>query len=242
MAETIKLPVIGPTDRRWVIAGGALIVGFVAYAWWTRAGGGAPEEELTEEDIPQDRLPPPTVVGETSYDTDEVRAIINTNAEWYTAAVEYLVGTGGFEFAFTTITLGKFLARQALTQSEANLVQAAKGAVGEPPLGGPWPIILATAPGPTPTPTPTPGRPPQIPIVGIIKLNRRTIRLTWVKRAGIISYEVQRVPGGSWRDVGNVSSWQETVTKSGTYAWNLRGKNAAGVGPVSRSSSVSLRT
>jgi hypothetical protein len=151
MAETVKLPVLGPVNRNWVYIGGALIVGIVGYAWWTRTRPSGAEEVLPE-DIPQERQPPPTIVGTQDFDTGEVRAIINTNAEWYTSAVEYLVSTGGFDFTFATITLGKFLARRELTEQEANLVQAAKGAVGEPPQGGPWPIIRAGAPGPSTSP------------------------------------------------------------------------------------------
>jgi hypothetical protein len=148
MAENVKLPVIGATKRGWVIAGGALIVGIVGYAWWNRARTPA-EPELLPEDIPQDREPPATVVGSENFDTEEVRSIIDTNTEWYTAAVEYLSTTGGFDFGFTTITLGKFLTRRTLTEQEANLVQAAKGVAGEPPQGGPWPIIRTTASGPS---------------------------------------------------------------------------------------------
>jgi hypothetical protein len=160
MAETqqgerrgVNLPVIGRINRNWVIAGGALIVGIVGYAYWNRNRSVPISDEMAEQDIPQDREPPPTVVGAQEYDTGEVRAIINTNPEWYTAAVDYLSSQGGYDFAFVTITLGKFLARRQLTEAEANLIQAAKGAVGEPPQGGPWPIIRATAVTPT-----TPGK------------------------------------------------------------------------------------
>jgi hypothetical protein len=145
----VKLPVIGPVKRQWVMVGAALIVGIAGYAWWTRTRSAIPSDETLPEDIPQDRLPPPTIVGSEDFDTGEVRAIINTNPEWYTAAIDYLVTTGGYDFAFTSITLGKFLARRTLTEAEANLVQAAKGAVGEPPQGGPWPILRTTAPTPT---------------------------------------------------------------------------------------------
>lgn len=149
MAEKVKLPVIGPTNRRWVYVGGALIAGMVGYAWWTRARTAPPVAETAEEAIPQDREPPPTVVGSEEFDDANVRAIINTNAEWFTASVEYL-STSGFDTTLAVLTLGKFLTRRQLTETEANIVQAAKGAVGEPPQGGPWPILRTpTAPGTT---------------------------------------------------------------------------------------------
>jgi hypothetical protein len=150
----VKLPVIGPVNRQWVFIGTALIIGIVGYAWWSRTRSVAEDTGgVLPEDIPEDRIPPPTTVGTQDFTSEEAQAIISTNVEWYTAAVDYLSGQGGYDFGFTTVTLGKFLARRQLSESEANLVQAAKGAVGEPPLGGPWPIIRATAPTAT-----TPGK------------------------------------------------------------------------------------
>jgi len=175
MAERrqIKLPAIGPVNRTWVIAGGAVVVGIVGYAYWNRSRSPSIPDEMALEDIPQDREPPPTVVGAQEYDTGEVRAIINTNPEWYTAAVNYLSGEGGYDFGFVTVTLGKFLARRELSESEANLVQAAKGAVGEPPSGGPWPILRAGAQTPT-----TPGK-----ITTTWHGKRLTANTTWSEQA-----------------------------------------------------------
>jgi 3',5'-cyclic AMP phosphodiesterase CpdA len=209
MADTVKLPVLGPTNKRWVWVGGALIAGIVGYAWFQRTRG-EPAPELTEEDIPQDREPPATVVGTEDFTSPEAAAIINTNAEWYTAAVEYLVGTGGFDFAFTTITLGKFLARQRLTEQEANLVQAAKGAVGEPPLGGPWPINRTTAPGPT---TPTSGRLATPSGFRLITNRRGYFEFTWGRVSGASHYLVRKERPGA-----DVTSPTVTNKKTGRHA------------------------
>jgi hypothetical protein len=192
MPDTVKLPAIGPVKKQWVYIGGAVIVGIVGYAWWSRRGTAAPTGEVLPEDIPQDRLPPPTVVGSETYDPNEVRAIINTNAEWYTAAIEYLVSTGGFDFTFATITLGKFLARRELTESEANLVQAAKGAVGEPPQGGPWPIIRATAPGPDTSPEPLSRLPAPTGLRKVRDAGTGSALIDWNTVAGAEWYRVYR--------------------------------------------------
>jgi hypothetical protein len=191
MAETVKLPAVGSVDRRWVYAGGALVAGIVGYAWWTRARG-AQAPEVLPEDIPQDREPPPTIVGSEDFDDANVRAIINTNAEWYTSAVEYLVGTGGFDFTFATVTLGKFLARRELTEQEANLVQAAKGAVGEPPQGGPWPIIRATGTAPPTAPTTL-----VAPVLryGVGDPRNTYYQLSWTSISGAQRYLVKRERG-----------------------------------------------
>lgn len=193
MADTVKLPAIGPVDKKWVYIGGAAIVGFVGYAWWTRARSSPAEAaDFTEEDIPQGREPPPTVVGSEDFTSDEANAIINTNAEWYTAAVDYLSSTGGYDFMFVTIALGKFLARRELTEAEANLVQAAKGAVGEPPQGGPWPIIRGTAPGPS-TPNNKLATPSLRYSAG--SLANTNYALAWTKVTGAAYYIVKRTAG-----------------------------------------------
>lgn len=241
MAETVKLPVIGPVNRNWVYVGGALIVGIVGYAWWNRSTRGTSEEsgELLPEDIPQDREPPPTVVGTQNFDDENVRAIINTNPEWYTAAVEYLSSTGGYDFTFVTITLGKFLARRELTGPEADLVQAAKGAVGEPPQGGPWPIIRQTA---------------ETPSTGATKLATPTLRaaspsgnranLTWNKVTGASYYLIRRASGpGAPLTYASIGTTRTTppLQRGKTYGYTVRAISmSAGIGSSDWSPVVSV--
>lgn len=195
MADSIKLPVIGPVNEKWVYVGGALVVGIVGYAWWTRGGKSAPspaeDADFLAEDIAQGREPPPTVVGSESFDTSGASAIIDNNAEWYTAAVDYLSVTGGYDFTFTTLALGKFLARRTLTEQEANLVQAAKGAVGEPPQGGPWPIIRAGGPGTASGKLATPALRAD---AGSLAATNYLLR--WTKIPGAAYYVVKRTTGG----------------------------------------------
>lgn len=223
MADTVKLPVIGPTKKNYVMLAGALIVGFVGYAYWNRRSAEPPlTSEQLAEDIPQDREPPATIVGSEEFDTNEVRAIINTNTEWYTAAVEYLSSAGGYDFTFTTLTLGKFLARRELTDAESNLVQAAKGAVGEPPQGGPWPIIRGGASGPS---------------TGVHKLATPTIRsnpgslantnyaLSWTKVTGAAYYMLRRSrgPGSPVSHVAlRTSATTPGLQRGATYGYQVR--------------------
>lgn len=240
MAEAVKLPVIGSVNRRWVYVGGAAIAGFVGYAWWTRARGEPAAAELDEEAIPQDREPPATIVGTEDFTSPEAAAIINTNAEWYTAAVEYLVGTGGFEFAFTTVTLGKFLARRELTEAEANLVQSAKGAFGEPPQGGPWPILRAVAPGPS---TPTPTAKLATPVLRYSAGDPRNTnyQLAWNKIAGATHYLVKREMGpGSptYILVAGTSRRTPALRRNYTYQYRVQ---AQAVGKPSSSWSNPVR-
>jgi hypothetical protein len=163
MADTVKLPAIGPVKKQWVYAGGALVAGIVAYAWWSRGTRGE-EIPVPAQPIPEDyagefltegREAPPTIVGGGSFDDTGAGSIINTNTEWFTAAVAALTESG-YDTITAVNTLGKFLSRRPLSASERQLVQAAKGFVGEPPLGGPWPIIDELPP-PATTPPPSSG-------------------------------------------------------------------------------------
>lgn len=241
MADTIKLPAIGPVKKTWVYIGGAVIIGIVGYAYWTRAREPAVEPPTEEESVPADRIPPPTVVGEQQFDQEGVQAIINTNTEWAAAVLGSLTDTG-WEPVFVVTTIGKFLARRQLTQEEANLIQAAKGFHGEPPQGGPWPIVLTT---PTPTPTPTTGVPGK-PSVSIVKTSRTSVRISWRPVAGATSYEIRRVSGGtadtSWTSVGTATSHTASAqpTRRTGYSWGVRARNANGVSPEARTSTVLL--
>ena len=239
MADTVKLPVIGPTDKRWIMAGGALILGIVGYAYWQRSRalpGDVGTGEILPEDVPQDRLPPSTIVGEQNFDDENLRAIINTNPEWYTAAIDYLVSTGGFDFTFSSITLGKFLARRELTEQEANLVQAAKGAVGEPPQGGPWPIIRGTAPGPT-----TSSNKLTTPSLRVNAGDPRNTNygLGWNKVTGAAYYLVRRTVGpGAPTSVAVIGTSRRTpgLQRGATYGYQVK---AVSVTPGVSSSSWS---
>lgn len=239
MANTVKLPVIGPTDQRWVMVGGALIAGIVGYAWWSRSKalpGDVGTGEILPEDVPQDRLPPSTIVGEQNFDDENVRAIINTNPEWYTSAVDYLVSTGGYDFTFTSITLGKFLSRRTLTEQEANLVQAAKGAIGEPPQGGPWPIIRGTGEGAS-----TSTNKLTTPSLRVNAGDPRNTNygLGWNKVSGAAYYIVRRTVGpGSPTSVAVIGTSRRTpgLKAGSTYGYQVK---AVSVTPGMQSSSWS---
>jgi hypothetical protein len=197
MADTIKLPALGNVKKQYVYIGGALVVGIVGYAYWTRAAGGAAEPgpaplEPTPEDyaasFTEGRDAPPTMVGSGSYDDFGAGQVISTNTEWFTAATSSLVDAG-YEPITVINTLGKFLQRKPLSTNEQVLVQAAKGFVGEPPLGGPWPII-GELPPPASTPTPAAN-----------KLATPTgLRLT-VNRRGYFEIRWNAVPGAQYYTV-----------------------------------------
>lgn len=160
MADTINVPGLGPTKSVYVYAGGALVLGIVGYAWWKNAQSSAPTDYVGAD---------PDDFGVTDYDsplgnsgtnsTGSYSAVdpgaIDTNGEWTLAAHEYLTNTGYSSVAVLT-ALGKYLARQGLTEEQVNIVQGAIAAFGPPPVGGPYPITNALPGEPDPDPDPDP--------------------------------------------------------------------------------------
>lgn len=147
---TVTLPGMGNVKREWLYVGGALVVGIVGYAWWRHRGqAAAAAAPVDPNSIPAtDYTNPEQYTGGNStgnYDTTG-GTVISTNDQWTQKAVS-LLSDSGFESQFVVTTLGKWLARQPLTQQEIELVQAAKAAAGDPPVGGPYPILSAQPSG-----------------------------------------------------------------------------------------------
>jgi len=163
----VQLPAVGKVKREYLFAGGALIVGIVGYAWWAKSRSGASELAVTPEDVgATDYVNPQTYRDSTQAvdATGKSPEDIDTNAEWTQKAVELLASVG-FDAMMVTTALGKYLNRQGLTTTEKGAVIAARGMVGDPPVGGPYPILDALptpkpSPDPHPTPQPKPTPPP----------------------------------------------------------------------------------
>lgn len=79
---------------------------------------------------------------------------IDTNQEWSNKAIELLTNQG-YDGATVAAALGEFLARRALDKSEASIARAALAVAGQPPTGGPFPVIeeAGTSTGTLPAPT-----------------------------------------------------------------------------------------
>jgi hypothetical protein len=157
-AERIKVPGIGEVPKPALYATLGVAGGIVVWAWWKR------KNDTSTTPV----APDPQDMGAANYagtGASSAPITVNSgnglptfasNAEWTQYAADKLGGTGGWDAGFILVALGKFLGRQALTDKEIEVVIAAKGVAGDPPIGGPYQIIHAL-PTPTPTPTPTPG-------------------------------------------------------------------------------------
>lgn len=172
----VTLPAVGKVNRKWVWVGGAVAVTAAAW-WWMRRGDQTEAAAVAEEaQYANDAItgtigasgyanPNPGAVGYDSIDTGTNE--IDTAPEW-TNQVTGILAELGYEPAFVSVTLGKYLAGAALTSEEANLVQTAWAYAGKPP-GGPATFTLAgtgSTPGggnpdpPAPAPHDLPPRKP----------------------------------------------------------------------------------
>lgn len=147
MAATVNLPILGQTRTRYVYIGGAALAVVVAWAWIAHARRKSSGEiafdpttgSVTGSGLYQNPVPD----GPESSQPVESVPVIDTNAEWGTAAVEAL-SAAGWDRQFAAIAIGKYLSESPLTTEEANAVRAAWGMLGKPPVNPPV-IHMATS-------------------------------------------------------------------------------------------------
>lgn len=180
---------IAGIPKNYAIAGGAVVVGILAYAWWKNGTAGADVTAEPPLEAAVDEYQSPLGNSGTNstgtYPGNVDPDKIDTNAEWTQAAVEFLQGAG-YEASGVVAALGKYLAFKPLSATEAQIVMAARAAVGEPPVGGPFPIKDAL---PTPTPT-TPTPVTKVAPTGLKSktINRTGISIDWNPMPGVKGY------------------------------------------------------
>ncbi len=139
----IDIPGIGPVKDVYVYGGVAAGAAILAYAWWRKKTtpepdyvGASPDDYgATDYDSPLGNTGTNSTGNYTSVDPDA----IDTNAKWTVAAVEKL-SDWGWDASSVGIALGKYLARLGLSELQIEIVNTAVGALGPPPVGGPYPI------------------------------------------------------------------------------------------------------
>lgn len=234
MADTLTVPGMGPVKQQYVIAGGALVVGIVGYAWWKRGTEAATAEvpAVNPDSIPEtDRTP---VVGDSggSWDKTDPEAI-DTNAKWTQAATEWLITTGGWEPSLIATALGKWLEGKGLTETETAVVLAAKGAMGDPPVGGPFPVKPALPGG---KPAAAPGNFRVTGKSAIANNTRARVDLAWDATPGATSYQLKAHDITAGASAGDQDSSDTThiyqpLFRNRSYRFSVAGVNDAGVGP-----------
>jgi hypothetical protein len=189
---TVTVPGIGSVDQKYVYAGGALVLGVVGFAYWRRSQEPAAP---TWADVDPSQMVPGTdhvTPGGSSNipPVDLTGGKPTTNDQWAQAVTERL-GNIGYTPLFVAEALGAFLARQELDALQAAAILAAKAQLGDPPVGGPWPVRLK---GPTSPPPPGTGDP--APLAKLSNLHvtgtgRDWIALSWPPVPGAERYAVE---------------------------------------------------
>lgn len=154
---TMKIPGIGPVEKKWVYVAGAAVAGIVGYAYWNKSRAEAAESEVTDYtegpgyamDSGVDEYVNPG--GSQDPVEEDYVSAPTTNLEWSQKAVSILIDTG-YDPIEASLAVGRYMARQDLSSTQANMIRAASAQLGPPPTGS-YPITIT--PGTT-TPTPTP--------------------------------------------------------------------------------------
>lgn len=217
MAETVKVPGIGPVKKGYVYVAAAGVAGFVGYAWWTRGGGFAPVEEPggPVDEFGDERITPNTI--DTFDVAVDTRTGITTNGEWSQFVISHLAGLG-YDSTVVSTAIGRFLARQPLNKVDLDFARQAWAVGGEPPEGRPWTIIPESSPAAV--------------AVGAVtglrasKVTATSITITWDAVPGATGYEIKRYGGGTARTSG--TSHTSSGLKAGSaQAFFVKAHNSA---------------
>lgn len=257
MTTDIKIPGIGPVDKKYVYAGGALVAGIVVYAYWNASRSANAEPETSdytgEAEDGSDYAYDDSVDEYTGATGSQPPVNVDTNplpsnnAEWTTQAIDKLTDIG-YDGITVSIALGKYLARQDLTASQADIVRQATALLGNPPVGE-YTIKV----GESTTPPPTTTNPP--PVSGS-SLPAPTGLTTWGNGASRLTVPLKwnAVPGASYYRVyrsgvsENINSSQDTQTTIGglqankSYTFHVRAVGSDGkYGPKSATKTVKTK-
>lgn len=138
---TTDLPVIGTVERRWVLAGAALVAGIVGYAYYKRRQSSAAAAATAID--PATGLPytAESMSAGGSYSNPNPGAVgaatvtgttqITTDAQWSQQVLQQLAGI--IDTTALATALGKYLAGQPLTTDESLWIRTAWALVGHPP-------------------------------------------------------------------------------------------------------------
>jgi hypothetical protein len=238
MADTIKIPGIGPLNKKYAYVGAAGIAGFVGYAYWRSrqssndtAGDGTDNTDLQDANAAAsdanagDAGDSGYAYGGGSYypsppwwsQPGSGNDTITSDPEWYQKAVEWLENTG-VDAQIAGQALSLYMADLCLSNTQGDYVRQAKSALGGPPQSQHRIQICPTGGGSGSSGS-APGN------FRVIGTDKSSVTLGWSAVSGASSY-LLHVDGNGQNHSITVKSTTGRVSglkSKQTYHFNVRG-------------------
>jgi len=237
MSGEVNLPAVGGVDKRLLLAIGLGGVGFVGYRYWrARKDAAAAPTDATASDFVEGDGTTPDVLNSVptdnrfgqddqtteppSADTFGFRG--TTNSQWAEYASTRLSQSETWTYTDIVSALGNFLAGSPLTTLGKQIVQAALGLAGQPPMGQ-FPLIGG---GDAPLTV--------APAILTITAKQTEVTLTYSAVPGASGYRATYDGGGATGITSGTKIIVSGLTPNKRYTFQVRGVSAAGVdGPAS---------
>ena len=203
MANTVKIPGVGSVPTKYALLGGAAVVGIAGVAWFRYAN--RPEEvedtgtttDFTgvdetvypayatdyapDESYDGGAYPYPTYTTPSYGLTSTVQtADPITNSEWTQRSIEHLELVG-VESQAGSLAVSRYLLKECVTATQADMVRQAVAALGPPPQGTFSIVVCPTTPGQKQEDTPpsNPGKPARVTGLRATGVFRNHVDIDW---------------------------------------------------------------
>lgn len=245
MAKTVKIPGVGTVPTKYAVAGGLAIAAIAGVAWWRYSVNRAAAEEAAaagtvtdftgavgdetvypaystdyapDESYDGGAYPYPSYTTPSYGLTTTVQtADPTTNSEWTRRSIEHLELVG-IESSAASLAVSRYLLKECLTATQADIVRQAVAGVGTPPQGT-FSIVVCPSgtpgDGTTPPAGGTPGTPPMVTGLRATGVFKTHVDIDW-----------NPVPAPPGTNVG-YTIWANGVRKTSNvytkeHVWNLK--------------------
>jgi hypothetical protein len=238
MADSVDVPKVGKVDKKVIIPIVAAAVGFIGYRYWKArqdVGDGEPVDPGYEDMA--GGLGPGQVRPDNSYGLPDDNGTGNStggfrgtsNSEWSEYVTDRLQQDGRWTYSVIAVALGNFLSDKPLSSEQQDIVRAAIGIAGQPPVG-----YHTIVPGGNTSLTVAPTG------VTATATGADKGRVSFAGVAGAVTYNVY--VNGSVRGTGTASPIDVSGLAPGTsYSVQVAAVSASG-GAGPKSSTVTLKT
>lgn len=237
MADEVTVPKVGKVDKKILVPIGIAAVAFIGYRYWkARQDAGTEPVDPGYEDM-SGGLGPGVTRPDNSYGLPDDSSSGDTtggfrgttNTQWSEYVTDRLTQDGRWSYSVIAVALGNFLSDKPLTSEQQDIVRAAIGIAGNPPVG-----YHSIIPGGNTAITVAPTG------VSATATGPDKFRVTFAGVSGATSYTVY--VNGSVRGTGGASPIDVTGLTPGTsYSVQVAAVSAAGI-PGPKSSSVAVKT